>query len=46
VVEAKKLGLDLDEVTDAIDAHWHRLDGMNPAARCRRENVWDSPAAL
>ena len=33
VVEAKKLGLDLEEVTDAIDAHWQRLDGANRAAR-------------
>jgi GntR family transcriptional regulator len=29
VVEAKKLGLDLGEVTDAVSAHWRRLDGMN-----------------
>jgi GntR family transcriptional regulator len=36
VVEAKKLGLDLDEVTDAITQHWRRLDGTNRAAR-RRE---------
>jgi GntR family transcriptional regulator len=29
VVEAKKLGLDLGEVTGAVAAHWRRLDGMN-----------------
>ncbi len=33
VVEAKKLGLDVEEVTDAIVQHWRRLDGMNKAAR-------------
>lgn len=33
VVEAKKLGLRLDEVHEAIDGHWHRLDGANRAAR-------------
>jgi GntR family transcriptional regulator len=27
VVEAKKLGLDLEQVTDAICQHWARLDG-------------------
>ena len=29
VVEAKKLGLDLSEVTDAVSAHWRRLDSTN-----------------
>jgi len=29
VVEAKKLGLDLDEVTAALTQHWQRLDGAN-----------------
>ena len=33
VVEAKKLGLDVEEVTDAIVKHWSRLDGANRAAR-------------
>jgi GntR family transcriptional regulator len=33
VVEAKKLGLDLDQVTDAITQHWRRLDGMDKSAR-------------
>jgi len=33
VVEAKKLGLDVEEVTDAIVQHWRRLDGQNKAAR-------------
>jgi GntR family transcriptional regulator len=33
VVEAKKLGLDVEEVTDAIVQHWRRLDGANRAAR-------------
>ena len=27
VVEAKKLGLDLDQVTAAVAQHWKRLDG-------------------
>jgi GntR family transcriptional regulator len=27
VVEAKKLGLDLEEVTGAVTEHWTRLDG-------------------
>ena len=29
VVEAKKLGLGLDEVTDAVGQHWRRLDSNN-----------------
>ena len=33
VVEAKKLGLDLSQVTDAVTEHWLRLDGTNKAAR-------------
>ena len=33
VVEAKKLGLDLDQVTEAVTQHWGRLDGTNKAAR-------------
>ena len=33
VVEAKKLGLGVEEVTDAIVKHWSRLDGTNRAAR-------------
>lgn len=33
VVEAKKLGLELEDVTDAIGQHWSRLDGTNKAAR-------------
>jgi GntR family transcriptional regulator len=33
VVEAKKLGLDLEEVTGAINAHWTRLDGTIRTAR-------------
>jgi GntR family transcriptional regulator len=33
VVDAKHLGLDLDDVTEAISAHWRRLDGTNKAAR-------------
>ena len=27
VVEAKKLGLNLETVSDALDQHWRRLDG-------------------
>ena len=33
VVEAKKLGLELGDVTDAVRDHWTRLDGTNKAAR-------------
>jgi DNA-binding transcriptional regulator YhcF (GntR family) len=33
VVEAKKLGLDLDQVTEAVTEHWSRLDGTDKAAR-------------
>ena len=33
VVEAKKLGLDLDDVTKAVAQHWSRLDGTVKAAR-------------
>ncbi len=33
VVEAKKLGLDLGQVTDAIGQHWRRLDGIDQTAR-------------
>jgi GntR family transcriptional regulator len=35
VVEAKHLGLDLKDVTDAVAQHWRRLDGTNKAARRR-----------
>jgi GntR family transcriptional regulator len=35
VVEAKKLGLELDDVTDAVSDHWYRLDGTNKAVRKR-----------
>jgi GntR family transcriptional regulator len=33
VVEAKKLGLDLEEVTGAVTEHWTRLDGTIRTAR-------------
>jgi len=33
VVEAKKLGLDLDQFTEAVTQHWGRLDGTDKAAR-------------
>jgi GntR family transcriptional regulator len=33
VVEAKRLGLSLDEVTDAIAGHWTRLEGTIRSAR-------------
>jgi GntR family transcriptional regulator len=35
VVEAKKLGLDLDEVSDALAEHWSRLDETFETARRR-----------
>jgi len=36
VVDARKLGLDLDEVTDALAAHWSQLD---PARRDLRRKA-------
>lgn len=33
VVEAKRLGLDLDQVTEAITEHWGKLDGVEKVAR-------------
>jgi GntR family transcriptional regulator len=34
VVEAKKLGLEFDEVAEALDQHWRRLNkGVRPAGR-------------
>jgi GntR family transcriptional regulator len=34
VVESRRLGLDLDEVTDAVREHWRRMD--SPGERSRR----------
>ena len=36
VVEAKRLGLDLDEVTNAVIRHWSRLEGAPALATTRR----------
>lgn len=36
VVEARKLGLGLADVTDAIGSHWSRLDGTAEAPATRR----------
>ncbi len=33
VVEAKQLGLDLSQVSDALAEHWARLDGNKPNGR-------------
>jgi len=33
VVEAKHLGLDLEEVSAALERHWYRLDAPEPARR-------------
>jgi GntR family transcriptional regulator len=33
VVEAKKLGLDLEQVTHAMAEHWRRLDGTDNTGR-------------
>ncbi len=33
VVEAKRLGLEREDVNGAIEAHWYRLDGANTATR-------------
>lgn len=37
VVEAKKLRLDLEDVTDAVAQHWRRLDGAMEKAARRKE---------
>ena len=36
-VEAKRLGLSLEEVTAALDAHWERLDGPGAPAKGERK---------
>jgi GntR family transcriptional regulator len=36
VVEAKKLGLTLDEVTNAVGKHWSRLDAPDAESNHRR----------
>jgi GntR family transcriptional regulator len=33
VVEAKRLGLSLDEVTEAVAGHWNRLEGVIRSTR-------------
>lgn len=33
VVEAKKLGLELDDVTESVEQHWKRLNGADRPAR-------------
>lgn len=38
VVEAKKLSMTLDEVTDALAAHWHRLDAPVAAGKGGRKS--------
>src|SRR5262249_42917610 len=35
VVEAKRLGLELEDITDAIADHWYRLAGSDRSARKR-----------
>jgi DNA-binding transcriptional regulator YhcF (GntR family) len=37
VVEAKRLGIDLDEVTVAVARHWSRLEGAPPLVGSRRK---------
>jgi GntR family transcriptional regulator len=37
VVEAKRLGIDLDEVTGSVERHWYRLEGTSLAASRRKE---------
>ena len=37
VVEAKRLGIDLEEVTVAVARHWSRLDGAAPLVGSRRK---------
>ncbi len=37
VVEAKKLGLELTDVTEAVVRHWSRLDGADPKSTNRRK---------
>ena len=33
VVEAKRLGLELDDVSEALERHWRRLEAPEPARR-------------
>ena len=33
MVEAKKLGLDLKEVTESVELHWNRLNGAGKLTR-------------
>lgn len=35
VVEAKKLGLDLDDITEAVVQHWYRLDPASITVRSK-----------
>lgn len=48
-VEAKKLGLSLEQVTAALTQHWHRLDGEQDerdiADDQALETVWESVGA-
>jgi GntR family transcriptional regulator len=37
VVEAKRIGLNLDEVTGAVARHWYRLEGTAALAVPRRK---------
>jgi len=37
VVEARKLGIDLNEMVESIEAHWKRLGGQNAAPAPERE---------
>jgi GntR family transcriptional regulator len=36
VVEARRLGLDLDDLTGALEAHWHSLDPARLEVRRKR----------
>jgi GntR family transcriptional regulator len=36
VVEAKKLGLPLDVVTESLEQHWRRLDGTDKVQRSKQ----------
>jgi GntR family transcriptional regulator len=37
VVEAKKLGMSLDDVAGALEKHWHRLDSSEPVGGRRKK---------
>lgn len=42
VVEAKKLGLGLEEITAAVTEHWERLNGVNSERNTPDDPTWET----